>query len=579
MAIWIKRLTPCIILIVCVAMLGGLAGCTPNQRVQLPLLQTTETPEPAPTPDAQNLIRTEEIVISLLLLSAVVMVITQRLRIPYTVGLVLVGLGLAFFGRIPLEPIAPELILALLVPALVFEAAYHLDITELRRNLPVLLMLVIPGVILTTLLVGGLVSFGTGMALSTALVFGALISATDPVAVVALFRTLGVPRRLQVLLEGESLLNDGTAIVIFNLMLAFALTGSFNLISGIGEFVVVAGGGILVGVLFGMLVSYLIGKIDNYLVETTLTTVLAYGSYLIAEEVLGVSGVLAVVAAGLATGNIGPKGMSPTTRIVIFNFWEYAAFLANSFVFLLIGLQIDLGLLVNYLPAIAMAVVAVLLARLVIIYGLSWVGKTIPMSWKRVMFWGGLRGAISLALALSLSANLENRVQLQVMAFGVVLFSILAEGLTMKPLIHRLGLLPERGGEVEFERTHARLVALRAAQNRLRRLRDQGLFSEYSWQALAPFLKHRSDQLTEDVRRVLQSDPGLHQEELKDAWRELLRTERSTLTDLFRDNTISEDVYNELVGEIDAALDDPQSTWPELLPAEEEDLPGDIAET
>ncbi|HEX2979576.1 MAG TPA: Na+/H+ antiporter [Anaerolineaceae bacterium] len=517
--------------------------------------------------------------ISLLLLSAVVMVITQRLRIPYTVGLVLVGLGLAFFGRIPLEPIAPELILALLVPALVFEAAYHLDITELRRNLPVLLMLVIPGVILTTLLVGGLVSFGTGMALSTALVFGALISATDPVAVVALFRTLGVPRRLQVLLEGESLLNDGTAIVIFNLMLAFALTGSFNLISGIGEFVVVAGGGILVGVLFGMLVSYLIGKIDNYLVETTLTTVLAYGSYLIAEEVLGVSGVLAVVAAGLATGNIGPKGMSPTTRIVIFNFWEYAAFLANSFVFLLIGLQIDLGLLVNYLPAIAMAVVAVLLARLVIIYGLSWVGKTIPMSWKRVMFWGGLRGAISLALALSLSANLENRVQLQVMAFGVVLFSILAEGLTMKPLIHRLGLLPERGGEVEFERTHARLVALRAAQNRLRRLRDQGLFSEYSWQALAPFLKHRSDQLTEDVRRVLQSDPGLHQEELKDAWRELLRTERSTLTDLFRDNTISEDVYNELVGEIDAALDDPQSTWPELLPAEEEDLPGDIAET
>lgn len=149
------------------------------------------------------------------------------------------------------------------------------------------------------------------------------------------------------LLEGESILNDGTAIVLFNIMLGVALTGKFNIGGSIVNFVLIAGGGILVGLACGVLTSELIGRINNALVETTLTTVLAYGSYLLAEYVFGVSGVLAVVAAGLASGHIGPRGMSPTTRIVVFNFWEYAAFLANSFVFLIIGLKIDIHMLIQ----------------------------------------------------------------------------------------------------------------------------------------------------------------------------------------------------------------------------------------
>jgi CPA1 family monovalent cation:H+ antiporter len=180
--------------------------------------------------------------------------------------------------------------------------------------------------------------WGPGLALSTALVFGALISATDPVAVVSLFRILGVPKRLAVLMEGESMFNDGTAIVLFNLMLAFALTGGFDLTHGLWEFVRVAVGGLLLGFLLGWLVSRIIARIDDYLIETTLTVVLAFGSYLLAEQ-LHFSGVLAVVAAGLVNGNIGPQGMSPTTRIVLFNFWEFVAFLANSMIFLMLGLQ------------------------------------------------------------------------------------------------------------------------------------------------------------------------------------------------------------------------------------------------
>ena len=230
---------------------------------------------------SSTLIQTEGTIIGLLLVAAVVSIVTTRLRIPYTIGLVIVGLALAIIGKVPVFSITPELILAILVPPLIFEAAFYLNISELRKELPLILVLAVLGVILTTLLVGGLVSVSANLSLPTALVFGALISATDPIAVIGLFRTIGAPRRLQILLEGESLLNDGTAIVLYNLMLAIAITGQFNLGNSILHFFVIAGGGILVGGLAGLIVSRMIGSIDNYLVEITLTTILAYGSYLI----------------------------------------------------------------------------------------------------------------------------------------------------------------------------------------------------------------------------------------------------------------------------------------------------------
>jgi len=379
--------------------------------------------------------------------------------------------------------------------------------------------------------------------------------------VVALFRAMGVPKRLQVLLEGESLFNDGTAIVIFNLMLGIALTGHFNLGASLLQFLLVTGGGILVGVLFGIIVSEIIGRIDNYLVETTLTTILAYGSYLIAEYLFGVSGVLAVVAAGLASGQIGPKGMSPTTRIVVFNFWEYAAFLANSFVFLIIGLQINLNLLISNAAAIGWGILAVLLARAVTVYGLSFVSKNISFRWKNVLFWGGLRGAISLALALSLSTQIPNRVQLQAMAFGVVFFTLLVEGLTMKPLIRRSGVVKFSAVQLEYERRHARAIAVRAAQARLKQLNREGLISDYTWKILKPILEQQCKTVTDEVHQVFEDEPRLHQEELSDALREALRSQRSTYSALFRDNIIDEETYTHLVSEVDILLADPESTW------------------
>src|SRR5512143_1083862 len=292
----------------------------------------------------QQFLSTETLIIELLLIVSLVAIGVQRLRVPYTVALVIVGLLLTFQSALQVE-LTPELILALFVPPLVFEAAFHLNYAELRRNLPAILVLAIPGVILSMLIVGGLLAWLTPLSFPMALVFGALISATDPVAVVALFRSLGLPKRLGILVEGESLLNDGTAIVIFNLVLVVALTGQFNVVEGMADFLRVSAGGGVGGLVLGWLISRLIARIDDYLIETTLTTVLAFGAYLLAER-LRFSGVLAVVAAGLINGNIGPQGMSPTTRIVLVNFWEYVAFLANSLVFLLIGLQVNVAALV-----------------------------------------------------------------------------------------------------------------------------------------------------------------------------------------------------------------------------------------
>ncbi|MBU0511678.1 MAG: Na+/H+ antiporter [Chloroflexi bacterium] len=505
-----------------------------------------------------------EISIGLLLIAALVGVVTRQLRVPYTVGLVLIGLALSLRGKMNIE-VPPELFLGLLVPPLIFEAAFHLSINDLRRDMAPILMLAIPGVLITTFLVGAVITWGTGIPFPLALVFGALVAATDPVAVVALFRSLGVPKRLQVLLEGESLFNDGTAIVIFHLMLVIAVSGHFSLTESLLDFVVVAGGGLVVGLILGILISQAISRIDDPLIETALTTVLAFGAYLVAEE-LHVSGVLAVVAAGLVSGNIGPRGMSPSTRMLVYNFWDYAAFLANSFVFLLIGMQIDLLILVANWQVIGWAILAVLIARAVGVYGLSWIGPGIPRRFKHILYWGGLRGAISLALAMSLPAALGTaRDEIQAMTFGVVLFTLLVQGLTMKPLVQHMQLIQRSKAQDEYEGRHGRAVMARASYERLKNMYHEGLLSTHVWEILSTPLKQHAQGMADAVTETLHASPDLETNVIDTAIRELLQTQRNSLTALMRDNIISEEIFSRLLGEVDKALTEPRTNMIELL--------------
>ena len=524
----------------------------------------------------EQFLTTETLIIELLLIASLVAIAVRRLRIPYTVALVVVGLLLTTQSSVRFE-LTPDLILALFVPPLIFEAAFHLNFNELRRNLTSILVMAVFGVIMTTMIIGGFLSLTTTLTLATAMVFGSLIAATDPVAVVALFRLLGVPKRLSVLIEGESLLNDGTAIVLFNLMVAVALTGQFNLVSSLGDFARVSLGGLAIGLLLGWIISRLISRIDDYLIEITLTTVLAYGAYLLAEY-FHFSGVLAVVAAGLVAGSIGPQGMSPTTRIVLYNFWEYVTFLVNSLVFLLIGLEVDIFALLNNWQPILLAIAAVLIARVVVVYSLNWItgrfGERISLRWQHVQTWGGLRGALSLALALSLPAAFgDDRFLLRTMTFGVALFTLLVQATSMSTLIRKLGIITIDPVQVEYEKRHARLAALRAAEAHIERRQREGLISAPVLDQLRPRLKEQTNLLADSLRELLYVEPGLETEELDISRREILRAQRSAYQGLRRDGVISVDVYEQLTAEVDAEITHgggafwfvPQSSLPDRL--------------
>ncbi len=515
-------------------------------------------------------IQVEMAIVGLLLLAIFVGLLTKRLRVPYTVGLVLFGLALTLLTDIEID-LGGDIILAVLVPPLVFEAAFHIKFDQLRRELGLVMLLAVPGVLLTTWMVGWLLSVslpGT-LTLPIALVFGALVSATDPVAVVALFRALGAPKRLQILLEGESLFNDGTAIVVFHLVLAQVLQAhgeEFLLGPAIVEFTKVAGGGLFVGLALGLVASLLIARVDDHLIETTLTTVLAYGAYLVAEEFFHVSGVLAVVMAGMIAGNIGPRGMTPTTRISLLNFWEYAAFLANTFVFLLIGLQVDLGLVWQYRGAVLQAIAAVLVTRFVIVFSLSlFLRRALPPRWAVVLFWGGLRGAISLALGLGLPTALgaDARGLLQALAFGVVLFTLLVQGLTIEPLIHRLGLIGRAAEERELQRLRARLRAAQAALERIQTLHRQGVLTDATYRNIEPILRQRQQRLQQAIAELLREHPLLGLEELRLAQQEAFHAQRAALHDLLIAGGLSEEVYHDLVAELDqAVVDAAVPPWP-----------------
>jgi len=523
-----------------------------------------ETPEGDGSAQEEQIIFAITSVIGLLLIASLVGIVTNRLRLPYTVGLVLIGLALSFRGQENIE-VPPEIFLGLLVPPLIFEAAFHINVKDLFKDLTPIIALAIPGVLITTLLVGAVVAWGTGFPIATALVFGSLVAATDPVAVVALFRSLGVPKRLQVLLEGESLFNDGTAIVLFNLMVVIAISGVFNPLGSFIDFFVVAGGGLVVGLVLGVLIAQTIRFIEDPLIETTLTTVLAFGSYLVAEQ-FHVSGVLAVVCAGLVSGNIGPRGMSPSTRILVFNFWEIAAFLANSVVFLLIGFQIDLRVLLADWQVILWAILAVLVARAVSVYGLSWIGRGMPFRFKNVLYWGGLRGAISLALALSLPATLGTaRDEIQAMAFGVVLFTLLVQGLTMKPLINKMNLIQRNEAQEEYERRHARSVMAKASYERLEQMYQNGLISSHIWEMMANPIRQHAEVLAAAVSEALLADPSVEEEIFNTALREMLISQRNILNKLLRDGIITEETYAQLVREVDMALAEPHSNQIEVI--------------
>jgi CPA1 family monovalent cation:H+ antiporter len=383
-----------------------------------------------------------------------VAMVARRVKLPYTIGLVLVGALLAFSKAQFGPELTPELIFDLILPPLLFEAALALHWPELRRDLVPILVLATLGTLIAMAAIAFGMMFLLGWPAPSAIVFGALISATDPVAIIAMFKDNKLKGRLCLLVESESLFNDGAAAVLFALALAWAAASDHP--PGAADMVLpllrsVAGGIGLGAAIGGACVLFARGS-DEHLVEVTLSVIAAFGSFLLAES-LHVSGVLATVTAGLIMGNIGlfradsRNIFSLRGREGVTAFWEFAAFLANSVVFLLIGANVATMPYEIYGPAVLAGAIAIVLAgRALTIYPLSLLFRgtqwAISPAEQHVLWWGGLRGALGLALALSLPANIPLRHEIIVVTFGVVAFSILAQGLTMPWLLRRLGFLP-----------------------------------------------------------------------------------------------------------------------------------------
>jgi CPA1 family monovalent cation:H+ antiporter len=399
-----------------------------------------------------------EFLIWMLIAASAIAVVANRLRIPYTVALVVGGLALGSF-RIPLvdnilrkEPswLTPNVSLIIFLPPLLFEGSIRIQLRQLWENLLPILLLANAGVLAATVITGFAVHWIIGFPILVSLVFGAIISATDPISVLALFKEMGVAKRLSILVEGESLLNDGTAAVLYGILVGAVVTGSLNVATGVRDFFVEVLGGAAVGLGLGYVVSKITGRIDAPEIEITLTMILAYSSFLVAQS-LHLSGVIATVVAGLMFGNLGvPMGMNPQTRAALWSFWDYASFFVNSIVFLVIGLEVHLVDLLRSWQLMLLAVGVVLLGRVLSVYGLTPLSnlftEKISYRWQQIMVWGGIHGTLSLALALSLDRTFPYRSQVLAASFGVVAFSIVVQGLTVKPLLALLGIGKVGGG-------------------------------------------------------------------------------------------------------------------------------------
>jgi CPA1 family monovalent cation:H+ antiporter len=382
----------------------------------------------------------------LLLVAAVVAMVSRRFRLPYSVGLVTAGVILAFLPFAPKVNLTKDLIFTALLPPLLFEAAFYLHWEQLRRDLSIIVTLATVGVLLSACVTAGGMHYLGGWPWLDALVFGVLIAATDPVSVIATFKEAKAQGRLLVLIESESLLNDGTAAVAFGVVVALASGQQLTPFEIGASLLKTIGGGILCGAAVGLGALLLVGRTDDHLVEITFTTVAAYGSFLLADH-FGLSGVLATITAGLVMGNFKSFGtISDRGKESVQAFWEYAAFVANSLVFLLIGMHEAHQDFAAIRLAAVIAIALVTLGRAIAIYPCCFLFSRGPlrvsMKHQHVLFWGGLRGALALALALGLPPEVPQREQIITISFAVVAFSVFVQGLTTRPFLRRMGEIP-----------------------------------------------------------------------------------------------------------------------------------------
>lgn len=495
-------------------------------------------------------------IVELLLVATMVGVAAQRWRIPYSTALVLAGTAIGFGGLMPALHLDAHIILSLFLPILVFGAAIETDATHLRENARPVALLATVGLVAITGLTGALLHWLLALDWSLALLLGTMLSFADTVSVLAIFRNLRMPKRLAIIIEGESLLNDGTALVLYHVVLAIVLSGQVHVRQAVAEFFLVSLGGIVIGAGLGYLASQAVSQTKDHLVEILLTTALALGAFTLAEW-LHASGVMATVIAGLVVGNYGwRRSLSPSSQIALGSFWEYAGFGVNSAVFLMLGLSADLRHIGDYFVPILLCLVAIHGGRLVAVYGghwmlRRWARQPLPLSWQHVLVWGNMKGSLSVALALALPAAVPQREFLVTLIFGVVLISLVTQGLSLGHLIGVWRVSEPAGAKALFEEAQVRLIAARAAQEELLHLQRAGILSTSSYERL----RARYQVVVASAEKRLRTLGGQHPEfwdhSLAETRQRLMQVEKSAVLAARRERLISDEAAQHYIEEVD----------------------------
>ncbi|MFP4319883.1 MAG: cation:proton antiporter [Phormidium sp.] len=501
--------------------------------------------------------------IILLLVATAVALISRRFRIPYVVGLVLGGLLITKQALPAGIGLNPDVILNLFLPILIFEAAINTDISRLRSTIKPILLLAGPGVVLAAAITTVFLHFGLELAWITAAAIGVILTITDTVSVIGAFKTVKVPGRLITIVEGESLFNDGIALVLLTMISTIHRQGSFTLGEGVEQLFIALVGGTILGLGLGYLCVGLLKQLNDALSDTLLTVAVSLGTFQIGQ-VLGVSSAIAVVIAGLVIGNSGFNKISASIKVTLLNFWEYAGFGVNTFIFLLVGVEVESTVLWVTLPSAMLAILGYQLGRIFSIYPLLYVvrffDRPLPLKWQHVLIFGNVKGSLSMALALSLPFTLPGREDVITLIFSTVLVSLIGQGLSLPWLVKQLNLNQPSPHKEKIEQLQLTLIASKAAQQELNSLLDSGSLPKSLYEELFANYQARIATAERELRhlynqRMIHEDkplePGGYLDSLR---RRLYLAEKGAINDAVRKGLLSNELASRYIDTLNQKL-------------------------